>query len=82
MLDVWQFGYIHAFQVATLINELSLRQNSRNFTDDIFWFVYLNTKYDNLILISLNFVPTCPVDIVHTLDQIIACHRSGVKDWE
>ena len=37
-------------------------------------------KFGNLILISLNFVPKCPIDNMHTLNQIKAWHWSGVKN--
>ena len=44
------------------VNSSPPGQNSRRFADDIFKCIFINEKYIIMILISLNFVCTGPID--------------------
>ena len=55
------------------------RKNGRHFADDIFRCIFVNEKFCILIKISLNFVPTGPIDNISALVQIMAWRCPGAK---
>ena len=59
------------------INTLRLRQNGRNFADNIFKCIFLNENVWISIKISLNFVPKGPINNIPALVQIMAWRRPG-----
>ena len=61
------------------INSSPLGQNGRNYTDDIFRYVFMNEKFCILIRISLKVVPKCPIDNKPALAQIMVWCRTGSK---
>ena len=54
-------------------------QNSRQFTDDISKFIFVNGDVWIAIKISPRFFPNGPIDYKSTLVQLIAWRRSGDK---
>ena len=52
-------------------------QNGRHFTDDVFKCIFMNEKLRILIKILLKIVPKCLIDNNPTLDQTMACRRTG-----
>ena len=58
---------------------ISPGQNVRHFTDNIFKCIFLNGMICILIWISLQFVPTGPIDNKWTLVQVMAWRRTGDK---
>ena len=60
-------------------NILGPRQNGRHFADDIFKYIFVNENVWISIKISLNFVPTGPINNIPALVQIMAWRRPGDK---
>ena len=60
-------------------NTLRPRQNWRHFTDAIFKPNFLGENVRISIKISLKFVPTCPINNIPALVQIMALRRPGDK---
>ena len=58
-----------------LTNTLRLRQNGRNFADDIFKCIFLNENAWILLKISLKFVPKVRINNIPALVQIMAWRR-------
>ena len=56
-----------------------LRQNGRHFPDDIFKWIFLNENVWISIVVSLKFVPKCPINNIPSLVQIMAWRRPGDK---
>ena len=54
-------------------------QKGRHFPDDIFICIFLNENVGISINISLNFVPTGPINIILALVQIMDWHWPGDK---
>ena len=52
-------------------------QIGRHFTDDVFKCIFMNEKLRILIKILLKIVPKCLIDNNPTLDQTMACRRTG-----
>ena len=52
-------------------------QNCHHFTDDIVSCIFMDKKIRILIQISLNFVPTGPINNKPALVQVMAWHRTG-----
>ena len=67
------------WQTALLLNTLRLRQNGRNFPDDIFKWSSLNENVWILIQISYRYVPVGPINNIPALVQIMAWRRLGDK---
>ena len=61
------------------VNTLRPRQDGRHFPDDIFKRIFLNEIIWILIKISLNFVPSGPINNISALVQIMAWRRPGDK---
>ena len=61
------------------INTLRPRQNGRRFPDDIFKCIFLDENVWIPIKISLNIVPTGPMNNIPALVQIMAWRRPGDK---
>ena len=61
------------------INTLTPRQNDRDFTDDIFKYIFLNDNDWISIRISLKFVPKFSINNMPALVQIMAWRRPGDK---
>ena len=59
-------------EIGRLFNTLRLRQNGRQFADDIFKCIFLNENVWILIKISLKFVPKDPINNIPALVQIMA----------
>ena len=62
-----------------VFNSSSYGQNVRRFADDIFKCIFMNEKSRILFLISLNFIPTGPIDNNPALVWIMTWHRRGDK---
>ena len=60
------------------LNTLRPRRNGR-FTDDILKLIFFNENVSISIKNSLKFVPTCPVNNITTLVQIMAWRHPGNK---
>ena len=58
---------------------LRQRQNGRHFADNIFKYIFFNENLWISIEISQKFVPTCPINNILALVQIMAWHQSGDK---
>ena len=58
---------------------LRLRQNGRDFPDDIFKWIFLNEHVWISINISLKFVPMGPINNIPTLVQVMAWRQPGDK---
>ena len=63
----------------SLINSSLPAQNGYHFADDIFKSIFMNENFGTLILISLKFVPKCPIDNDSALVQVTAWRRAGDK---
>ena len=75
---LWVNSYLHRkWKYATKFNTLRPRQNGRHFPEDIFKCIFLNESI--WILISLKFVPKCPINNIPALVQITAWRRPGDK---
>ena len=61
------------------LNTLRPRQNGHHFPDDIFTCIFLTENWDNLIKISLKFVPKVLINNIPALIQIMAWRRPGDK---
>ena len=61
------------------LNTLRPRQDGRHFPDDIFKRIFLNHNVRIPINISLEFVPTGPINNIPALVQIMAWRRPGDK---
>ena len=59
------------------LNSLRPRQNRRHFADDVFKYNFLNENVWIPIKISLNFVPSGPINDMSALVQIMAWRRPG-----
>ena len=64
------------------INTLRLRQNGRNFPDDIFEWIFLTENVWILIKISLKFVSKGLINNIPALVQIMACRLVGTNVGE
>ena len=60
-------------------NTLGPRQTGRYFPDDIFKCIFLNENVWISMKVSLNFVPTGPINNIPALVQIMAWRRVGYK---
>ena len=63
--------------VERVLNTLRLRQNGRDFADDISKCIFLNENVRILIKISLKFVPRGPINNISALVKITAWRRPG-----
>ena len=75
--------YLHLWYcsrwMSVCLNTLRPRQNGRHFPDDILKCIFLNENIWIAIKISLQFIPTVPINNIPALVQIMAWRRPGVK---
>ena len=62
-----------------IFNTLRLRQNGRQFPDDIFKCIFMNGNVWSSIKISLKFVPDGPINNIPALVKMTAWCRTGDK---
>ena len=70
---------LYGWQWQTSLKTLRLRQNGRQFPDDIFKCIFLNENVWISTKISLKFVPKGPINNIPTLVQIMAWRQQGDK---
>ena len=57
------------------LNTLMLRQNNRNFPDDVFKYIFFNEDFWIPIKSSLKFAPNCRINNINTPVQRVASRR-------
>ena len=70
---------LYLLHISDKVNTLRPRQNGRHFRDDIFKRIFLNENVWIPVKISLNYIPTGPINNIPTLVQIMAWRRSADK---
>ena len=71
MMLMWHHCTVKRSVAWSLLNILRLKQNGRNFADNIFTLILLIKDCWIFIQISLEFIPKGPIDIVPAMVQII-----------
>ena len=76
--EMLRYTWMHTLH-RIAINTLTPRQNDRDFTDDIFKYIFLNENDWISIRISLKFVSEVSMNKMQASVQIMDCHRPGDK---
>ena len=78
--DILSLSFKHECHILeTAYNTLRLRQDGRQFPDDIFKYIFLNESCCILIQSSLKFAPKGPIDNIPSSLWIMAWRCSGGK---